>query len=51
MPRQSPAKNRNLRNLDIPISGLYLLAAPSTPQAAVKAIVERASASAARRRS
>jgi hypothetical protein len=26
------AKNRNLRNLDLPISAIYRLAAPSTPE-------------------
>jgi hypothetical protein len=36
------AKNRNLRNLELPVSGLYLLAAPSTPEEARAAIVERA---------
>jgi Protein of unknown function (DUF3102) len=28
------SKNRTVRDLEIPVSGLYLLAAPSTPEAA-----------------
>jgi ParB-like chromosome segregation protein Spo0J len=36
------AKSRNLRNLSLPISGLYLLAAPSTPEEARQEVVERA---------
>jgi hypothetical protein len=35
-------KSDNLSNLDLPISGLYLLAAPSTPKEARDAIIERA---------
>jgi Protein of unknown function (DUF3102) len=35
-------KFENFSNLDLPLSGLYLLAAPSTPAAARGAIVERA---------
>jgi ribosome-associated translation inhibitor RaiA len=38
------AKNRNLRNLEIPVSGLYLLAAPSTPEAARDEAIERSEA-------
>jgi hypothetical protein len=38
------SKSRNLRNLEIPVSGLYLLAAPSTPEAARDEVVERAEA-------
>jgi DUF3102 family protein len=34
-------KSDNLSNLDLPISGLYLLAAPSTPKEARDAIIER----------
>ncbi len=36
------AKNRNFRDLSLPISGLYLLAAPSTPDKARAAVIERA---------
>jgi Protein of unknown function (DUF3102) len=35
------AKNRNLRDLEIPVSGLYRLAAPSTPEAARDEVIER----------
>jgi hypothetical protein len=35
------AENRNLRDLEIPVSGLYLLAAPSTPEAARDEVIER----------
>jgi hypothetical protein len=38
------AKNRNLRDLEIPVSGLYLLAAPSTPEAARDEVIERSEA-------
>jgi hypothetical protein len=37
-------KNGNLPNLDIPLSGLYLLAAPSTPEIAKQEAVSRAEA-------
>jgi hypothetical protein len=37
-------KNGNLPNLDIPLSGLYLLAAPSTPEIAKREAVSRAEA-------
>ena len=36
------AKSRNLRDLQLPVSGLYLLAAPSTPEEARQEAVERA---------
>jgi Protein of unknown function (DUF3102) len=35
-------KFENFSNLDLPLSGLYLLAAPSTPEAARAEIIERA---------
>jgi len=38
------AKSRNFRDLNLPISGLYLLAAPSTPKEARDEIIERAQA-------
>jgi Protein of unknown function (DUF3102) len=38
------AKNRNLRDLELPVSGLYLLAAPSTPEAARDEVIERSEA-------
>jgi hypothetical protein len=38
------AKSRNLRDLEIPVSGLYLLAAPSTPEAARDEVIERSEA-------
>jgi Protein of unknown function (DUF3102) len=37
-------KNGNLPNLDIPLSGLYLLAAPSTPEVAKLEVTSRAEA-------
>ena len=37
-------KFENFSNLDLPLSGLYLLAAPSTPDEARDAIIERAQA-------
>jgi hypothetical protein len=37
-------KNGNLPNLDIPLSGLYLLAAPSTPETAKLEAISRAEA-------
>lgn len=36
------AKTRNLRDLSLPVSGLYLLAAPSTPEEARAEVVTRA---------
>jgi hypothetical protein len=38
------AKNRNFRDLSLPVSGLYLLAAPSTPDEAREVVIERAKA-------
>jgi hypothetical protein len=38
------AKSRNLRDLDMPLSGLYLLAAPTTPETARNEIIQRAEA-------
>jgi Protein of unknown function (DUF3102) len=38
------SKSNNLLDLDLPVSSLYLLAAPSTPQEARDAIIERAEA-------
>jgi Protein of unknown function (DUF3102) len=38
------AKSRNFRDLSLPVSALYLLAAPSTPDAARDEIIERAKA-------
>ena len=35
------AKNRNLRDLNLPVSGLYLLAAPNIPEEARGAVIER----------
>jgi ParB-like chromosome segregation protein Spo0J len=35
------AESRNLRDLSLPISGLYLLAAPSTPEEARQEVIER----------
>ena len=35
------AKSRKFRDLNLPISGLYLLAAPSTPEEARNEIIER----------
>jgi hypothetical protein len=35
-------KNRNFRDLSLPVSGLYLLAAPSTPEEAREAVIEAA---------
>jgi hypothetical protein len=35
------AKNRNLRDLNLPVSGLYLLAAPNTREEARGAVIER----------
>jgi hypothetical protein len=35
------AESRNLRDLSLPISGLYLLAAPSTPEEARQQVIER----------
>jgi hypothetical protein len=37
-------ENRNLRDLEIPVSGLYHLAAPSTPEAARDEVIERSEA-------
>jgi hypothetical protein len=37
------SKSRNFRDLNLPVSGLYLLAAPSTPETVREEIVERAS--------
>ena len=39
--RLADDKNRNLRNLDVPLSALYLLAAPNTPDEAIDAVSER----------
>jgi hypothetical protein len=39
------AKTRNLRDLDIPVSGIYLLARPATPPTAIDEVVEHARAS------
>ena len=36
------AKNRNFRDLALPVSGLYMLAAPSTLEEAREAVIERA---------
>jgi hypothetical protein len=36
------SKSTNFGYLDLPVSSLYLLAAPSTPETAVEALVERA---------
>jgi hypothetical protein len=36
------AESRNFRDLSLPISGLYLLAAPSTPEQAQQQVIERA---------
>jgi len=36
------AESRNFRDLSLPISGLYLLAAPSTPEQARQQVIERA---------
>src|SRR5262249_172303 len=38
------SKSRNFRDLSLPLSALYLLAAPSTPQEARDEIIERAQA-------
>jgi hypothetical protein len=38
------AKNRNFRNLNLPLSGAYLLAAPSTPEAVRDEIARRVDA-------
>jgi hypothetical protein len=38
------AKIVNLTNIDLPVSGLYLLAAPSTPDEVREAVIERAEA-------
>jgi Protein of unknown function (DUF3102) len=38
------SKSRNFRDLDLPVSALYLLAAPSTPAKAREEILERAQA-------
>jgi len=38
------AKNRNFRDLSLPVSGLYLLAAPSTPDEVRDAVIARAAA-------
>lgn len=38
------AKSRNIRDLTLPVSGLYLLAAPSTPEEAQQDIIARAEA-------
>jgi N6-adenosine-specific RNA methylase IME4 len=38
------AKSQNFLNLDIPVSGLYLLAAPSTPEKARVEVIDRAEA-------
>ena len=38
------SKSRKFRDLSLPLSGLYLLAAPSTPKEARDAIIERAQA-------
>ena len=35
-------KNRNFRNLEIDVSALYLIAAPSTPEHVVQVVIERA---------
>jgi hypothetical protein len=37
-----PAKSETVSDLDIPLRGLYLLAAPSTPAPARQEIIERA---------
>ena len=39
--RLADDKNRNLRNLDVPLSALYLLTAPNTPDEAIDAVSER----------
>jgi hypothetical protein len=36
------AESRNFRDLSLPVSGLYLLAAPSTPEEARQQVIERA---------
>jgi hypothetical protein len=38
------SKFENFSNLDLPLSGLYLLAAPSTPESAKTEVIERATA-------
>jgi hypothetical protein len=38
------SKSSKFENLNIPVSGLYLLAAPSTPEAAREEVIERAQA-------
>src|ERR1700730_71195 len=38
------AKSQNFLNLDLPVSALYLLAAPSTPPEAVETVINRAKA-------
>ena len=38
------SKSRNLRDLNLRVSGLYLLAAPSTPEPARTEVIERAEA-------
>ena len=40
------AESRNFRDLSLPVSALYLLAAPSTPEAARDAVLELANGSA-----
>ena len=39
--RLADDKNRNLRNLDVPLSALYLLTAPYTSTEAIDAVTER----------
>jgi hypothetical protein len=36
------AKSRNIRDLNVPVSGLYLLARPSTPQSVRDDVLQRA---------
>jgi hypothetical protein len=41
-PNLSDLESRNFRALDLPVSGLYLLAKPNTPEEAREAVIERA---------
>ena len=41
---EAAAKNAKFADLNVPVSGLYLLAAPKTPPAAVEAVAERSEA-------
>jgi hypothetical protein len=41
---EAVAKNAKFAHLDVPVSSLYLLAAPSTPPKVVEAVAERAEA-------